>query len=136
MEKNPTMLFVVAAAFLNQTNEILVQKRPTGKMMAGLWEFPGGKVEAGEEPESALSRELKEELGVVVDPQNLVPATFASEPLGDKNLLLLLYICREWEGEPQALESTEIAWVTVEEMKALPMPPADRPFVDYLAKLL
>jgi 8-oxo-dGTP diphosphatase len=136
MEKNPTMLFVVAGALISQANEILVQKRPVGKSMAGLWEFPGGKVESHETPESALVRELKEELGIVIDPEKMVPATFASEPLGDRNLLLLLYICREWHGEVQALESLEMQWVTIDSIRALAMPPADAPFIDYLAKAL
>ncbi len=100
MEKNPTMLFVVAAALTNQDGEILLQKRPEGRQMAGLWEFPGGKVDVGESPESALVRELQEELGIDVLAENLVPITFASEPLGDRNLLLLLYRCTKWQGEP------------------------------------
>ena len=136
MEKNPTMLFVVAVALIGQGSEILVQKRPDGKAMAGLWEFPGGKVETGETPESALARELKEELGIGVDPENLVPITFASEQLGDRNLLLLLYTCRTWSGEPEALESNDLAWVTTEQMRELPMPPADAPFIDHLEKAL
>jgi 8-oxo-dGTP diphosphatase len=136
MEKNPTTLFVVAAALVSQANEILVQKRPEGKSMAGLWEFPGGKVERHESPESALARELKEELGIDVDPENMVPVTFASEPLGDKNLLLLLYLCRTWEGEVQALESLEMQWVTIDAMRKLQMPPADAPFIDYLEKVI
>ena len=136
MEKNPTMLFVVAAALVNQANEIFVQKRPIGKAMAGLWEFPGGKVEHEETPESALVRELKEELGIVVEASNLIPVTFASEPLEGKNLLLLLYLCREWQGEPAALESLAIDWVSIDQLRELPMPPADEPFADYLAKAI
>jgi 8-oxo-dGTP diphosphatase len=135
MEKNPTMLFVVAAALTNQTGEILLQKRPAGRQMAGLWEFPGGKVDAGESPESALVRELHEELGIIVDPQKLVPVTFASEPLEDRNLLLLLYVCREWQGEPQPLDTPEIRWLRPSEMHSLPMPPADKPLVAALESL-
>ena len=136
MEKNPTMLFVVAAALTNQAGEILLQRRPEGRQMAGLWEFPGGKVDSGESPESALVRELEEELGVVVEPGNLHPLAFASEPLGDRNLLLLLYICRTWQGDPKPLESPEIRWLRPEDMSALPMPPADRPLVVALEQRL
>jgi 8-oxo-dGTP diphosphatase len=129
MEKNPTMLFVVAAALTNQDGEILLQKRPEGRQMAGLWEFPGGKVDVGESPESALVRELQEELGIDVLAENLVPITFASEPLGDRNLLLLLYRCATWLGEPVALDSPELRWLLPADMDSLPMPPADVPLV-------
>ncbi len=132
MEKNPTMLFVVAAALTNQDGEILLQKRPEGRQMAGLWEFPGGKVDAGESPESALVRELKEELGIDVDRKNLVPLTFASEPLEERNLLLLLYLCHHWRGEPAALDAAEIRWLRPYEMHDLQMPPADVPLVSAL----
>lgn len=134
MEKNPTMLFVVAAALTNQVGEILLQRRPEGKQMAGLWEFPGGKVDAGESPELALVRELWEELGIVVEVSDLAPVTFASEPLQDRNLLLLLYRCTKWEGEPAALDSPELRWLKPSDMHALPMPPADRPLVLALEK--
>jgi 8-oxo-dGTP diphosphatase len=134
VEKNPTMLFVVAVALTNQAGEILVQRRPEGKQMAGLWEFPGGKVDAGESPESALARELEEELGIEVLPENLVPITFASEPLGDRNLLLLLYRCTKWNGEPTALDSPELRWLLPADMAGLPMPPADVPLVRALQK--
>jgi 8-oxo-dGTP diphosphatase len=129
MEKNPTMLFVVAAALTNQDGEILLQKRPEGKQMAGLWEFPGGKVDTGESPESALVRELNEELGIKVSTENLVPVTFASEPLGERNLLLLLYRCTKWQGEPVALDSPELRWLLPSDMNSLSMPPADFPLV-------
>ncbi len=136
MKENPTRLFVVAVALTNQLDEILVQLRPDGRAMAGLWEFPGGKVEPGESPESALVRELKEELGIFVDESQLSPVTFASEPLADRHLILLLYICRNWIGEPVALESPEIRWVKVAAMRDLAMPPADAPFIDTLELLL
>ncbi len=136
MEKNPTMLFVVAAALTNQDGEILLQKRPEGRQMAGLWEFPGGKVDAGESPESALVRELKEELGIDVDPENLVPFIFASEPLEERNLLLLLYRCHHWRGEPEALDATEIRWLRPSEMHHLQMPPADIPLVSALENII
>jgi 8-oxo-dGTP diphosphatase len=136
MENNPTLLFVVAAALINEQSQILLQLRPEGGSMAGLWEFPGGKVEAAELPKEALVRELQEELGIIVDPDSLEPMTFASEPIGHKHLLLLLYICREWQGEPVALESPQIMWSTIDHMRKLPMPPADAPFIDSLEKWL
>nr|WP_315456595.1 8-oxo-dGTP diphosphatase MutT [uncultured Sphingorhabdus sp.] len=132
MEKNPTMLFVVAAALTNETGEILLQKRPAGAQMADHWEFPGGKVDAGESPESALVRELQEELGIAVSVESLTPLTFASEPLGDKNLLLLLYHCTEWRGNPSAIYASEIRWVMPADMGGMKMPPADYPLVDAL----
>lgn len=135
MEKNPTILIVVAAALTNQDGEILLQKRPEGKPMAGLWEFPGGKLEHGESPESALRRELREELGIEVLAEDLVPITFASEPFGDRNLLLLLYRCSNWQGEPIALESPELRWLLPADMDSLAMPPADIPLVRALQNL-
>ncbi len=134
MKEIPTMLIVVAAALTNEAGEILLQIRPEGRSMAGLWEFPGGKVEAGESPESALVRELKEELGVEIDPANLMPFSFASEPLGDRHLLLMLYLCNRWQGDPQPLESPELRWVHPRDMDQLPMPPADKPLVRALQK--
>ncbi len=134
MEKNPTMLFVVAAALTNEVGEILLQKRPEGRQMGGLWEFPGGKVEQGESPESALVRELKEELGVDVDPSNLIPLTFASARNGDRNMVLLLFRCTQWIGEPVALDSPELKWRLPADMDSLSMPPADVPLVEFLQK--
>lgn len=134
MEKNPTTLVVVAAALTNQDDEILLQLRPEGRSMAGLWEFPGGKVEADESPESALVRELKEELGVDVLLADLVPFAFASEPLGDRHLLLMLFTCARWKGEPTGLESPEVRWTKPADMDQLPMPPADKPLVRALQK--
>ena len=115
---------------------MLVQQRPPGKQMAGLWEFPGGKLESGETPEAALVRELAEELGIAVDPADLAPLTFASEPLGGKHLLLLLYLCRAWTGAPAALDAVALRWVTLDEMRALDMPPADRPFIAALQRVI
>jgi 8-oxo-dGTP diphosphatase len=136
MEKNPTILLVVAAALINEQSQILLQMRPEGRAMAGLWEFHGGKVEDAEAPREALVRELREELGISVIPECLMPITFASEPLGDKNLLLLLYMCTEWQGVPIALESPKISWFSLENMKSLPMPPADGPFIIAIEKWL
>lgn len=132
MEKNPTLLFVVAAALMNERQEVLVQKRPEGKPMAGLWEFPGGKLEQGETPEVALSRELEEELNIQTVTADFEPITFASEPLEDRSLLLLLYKCRRWSGQLESQEMAEIQWVSLKQLKKLKMPPADGPLVDRL----
>jgi 8-oxo-dGTP diphosphatase len=107
-----------------------------GKMMAGLWEFPGGKVEPDETPEAALIRELAEELGIVVNPAQLEPAAFASEPLAGRHLLLLLYICRAWDGTPRALHAEELLWCVPEALHALDMPPADLPLIGRLIALV
>ena len=136
MEKNPTLLFVVAAALVNAKQEILVQKRPEGKPMAGLWEFPGGKLEPGETPEQALSRELQEELNIQVSEANFEPITFASEPLGDRSLLLLLYRCRHWTGQVESQELAELQWVSPQKLQKLEMPPADGPLVNRMLESL
>jgi 8-oxo-dGTP diphosphatase len=130
------MLFVVAAAMIDETGKILLQQRPAGKAMAGLWEFPGGKVEPGETPETALSREVFEELGVALNPHALTPIAFASEALSDRHLVLLLYLVEEWEGEPVALHATSLDWIDISAMPSLPMPPADRPLVSQLTRVL
>jgi 8-oxo-dGTP diphosphatase len=135
MEKNPTLL-VVAAALVDGEKRVLLQQRAPGRQMAGLWEFPGGKVEAGERPEAALVRELSEELGIAVAESALQPAAFASAALGERHLLLLLYLCRAWEGTPQPLDAAALSWATPAEMRALPMPPADVPLVEALERLL
>ena len=127
---------VVAAALIDGAGRVLVQQRPSGRQMAGLWEFPGGKLEPGETPEAALVRELAEELGIVVAATDLMPATFASHGLDDRHLLLLLYVCRVWRGDPQALDAVALRWAKPDEMRTLPMPPADAPFIDVLEKLL
>jgi len=129
-------LFVTAAALVDRDGRILVQQRPPGKPMAGLWEFPGGKVEPGETPEAALIRELREELGIETSASCLAPACFASEPLGDRHLLLLLYVCRKWRGTVAALDATAIRWVRPVELHALDMPPADKPLIGLLEALL
>ncbi|MEH6827494.1 8-oxo-dGTP diphosphatase MutT [Parasphingorhabdus sp.] len=133
MEKNPTYLFVAAAALIDQNGRILVQKRPEGKPMAGLWEFPGGKVEEGETPEAALVRELEEELGIGVKESDIEPVAFASEAVEDQHLILLLYICRKWTGHIQSAESLDMQWLPVEAIQDLPMPPADGPLVQKLS---
>ena len=132
----PLLLPVVAAALVDLEGRVLLQQRPEGKSLAGLWEFPGGKIEPGETPEAALIRELEEELAIVVPHACLAPATFASAPLGDRHLLLLLYITRKWTGVPRALEATALRWVRPNEMHALPMPPADRPLIGLLDALI
>lgn len=116
--------------------KILIQRRPEGTQMAGLWEFPGGKIDSGETPVAALRRELVEELGVSVDCADLTPLTFASAPLADKHLLLFLYLCRKWEGEPKALHASELEWIRASDMYGREMPPADAPFIPLLEKLV
>jgi len=130
------MLTVVAAALVDRDGRLLVQQRPEGKPMAGLWEFPGGKLELGETPEAALIRELSEELAIDVDHACLAPACFASDTLGDKHLLLLLYVCRKWRGTPVAQHATALRWVRPVELHALDMPPADTPLIGLLEALI
>ena len=132
----PSILHVVAAALVDADGRVLVQQRPPGKPMAGLWEFPGGKIDPGETPEAALARELDEELGIGVTHACLAPATFASEALGDRHLLLLLFVCRKWAGIPRPVEGGALRWVRVVEMHGLTMPPADRPLIGLLEALL
>lgn len=129
------MLPVVAAAMIAE-GRVLVQRRPEGTSLAGLWEFPGGKIEPGESPEAALVRELEEELGIVAAPSALVPLAFASEPLAERHLLLLLYRLDRWEGVPDARHASALAWADLATLRRLPMPPADLPFLDVLAPLL
>ncbi|MGN7999740.1 (deoxy)nucleoside triphosphate pyrophosphohydrolase [Sphingomonas sp. 22176] len=129
------MLLVVAAAMIDD-GRVLVQQRPEGTSLAGLWEFPGGKIEPGESPEAALARELDEELGVIVDPVSLVPLAFASEPLADRHLVLLLYRLERWEDVPEPRHASALAWADMATLRGLPMPPADLPFLEVLAPLL
>ena len=130
------LLPVVAVALVDADGRILLQQRPPGKNLAGLWEFPGGKIEPGETPEAALIRELAEELGISVSTACLAPATFASAPLGDRHLLLLLFVCRKWEGTPRAIEASALTWVRPVQMHTLPMPPADRPLIGLIEALV
>ncbi|HEY0113256.1 MAG TPA: (deoxy)nucleoside triphosphate pyrophosphohydrolase [Allosphingosinicella sp.] len=130
------MLIVVAAALVNDEGRVLLQQRRAGRDMEGLWEFPGGKLEAGEGLEEALARELREELGIEVEPQALMPAAFATAENGKRRMLLLLYIGREWRGSPRALDAAALRWVRPAEMHALPMPPADEPLVAALKSMI
>lgn len=128
-------LLVVAAALIDREGRVLVQQRAPGRSMADLWEFPGGKIEPDETPEAALTRELEEELGIEVPPESLTPLTFASERLGDASMVLLLYVSRIWRGEPRPLDAAALRWVRPAELNAMPMPPADAPFIGVLEKL-
>ena len=129
------LLLVPAAALIDGDGRVLVQQRAAGPL-AGLWEFPGGKIEPGETPATALIRELREELGIDVEAACLAPAAFASEPLGDRHLLLLLHVCRKWRGIPRAIEATALRWVRPAELFALPMPAPDRPLIGLLDALV
>lgn len=120
-------MIVVAAALVDANGKVLVQQRPAGTNVAGLWEFPGGKIEARETPEAALIRELHEELGIAVT--ELAPLAFASEALEADHLILLLYSCAKWSGEPQPLHASAIKWIDPAALHGLPMPNADRPLI-------
>jgi len=123
------LVLVVACALIDEDGRVLITKRPEGRAMAGLWEFPGGKIEVGELPEAALIRELQEELGVNVSNSCLAPLTFASHSYQDFHLLMPLYVCRKWNGEITALENQELAWVRPNRLNTYPMPPADEPLI-------
>ena len=125
-------ILVSAAALIDQDGRILIAKRPDGKSMAGLWEFPGGKVELGETPEQALVRELSEELGIKTWNSCLAPLTFASHAYEDFHLLMPLFVCRKWEGIVIPKEEQELKWVYSNELKNYPMPPADKPLIPIL----
>ena len=125
---------VAAAAIVDVAGRVLVQQRPAGGALGGLWEFPGGKIEPGETPEAALSRELREELGI--DASDYSPLSFASAPLGDRHLLLLLYLCRSWQGVPTPIYATSLQWVMPQQLYDLPMPPADLPLIPALVQAL
>lgn len=136
MLSDSALLLVVAVAMIDAEGRVLVQQRPEGKPMAGLWEFPGGKVEPGELPEGALIREIREELGVEIARDSLTPAIFASEGLGTRHLLLLLYLTREWEGEPEPRHATALQWLAPGDLRDLAMPPADEPLIGLLERLV
>jgi len=130
------LLLVVAVALVDADNRVLIAQRPQGKQLAGLWEFPGGKLDAGERPEAALIRELHEELGIAVKEACLAPLTFASHAYDDFHLLMPLYICRRWEGQATAREGQTLAWVRPNKLRDYPMPPADIPLIPPLVDLL
>jgi 8-oxo-dGTP diphosphatase len=130
------LVLVAACALIDADGRVLLARRPEGKPMAGLWEFPGGKVEAGERPEQTLIRELAEELGIVVSEPCLAPLTFASHAYAEFHLLMPLYVCRRWEGIVRPLENQELAWVRPERLRDYAMPPADVPLIAHLQALL
>jgi 8-oxo-dGTP diphosphatase len=130
------LVLVAAAALVDADHRVLIAKRPEGKAMAGLWEFPGGKVEAGERPEEALLRELREELGVETQTACLAPLTFASHGYEGFHLLMPLYVIRRWQGTPTAQEGQELAWVRPNQLRQYPMPEADGPLIAPLIDLL
>ncbi len=129
------LLLVAAAALIDADGRVLIAKRPEGKALAGMWEFPGGKVDADETPEAALVRELREELAIEVCETCLSPLTFASHAYQDFHLLMPLYQCRKWEGIPRPQEGQEIRWVFPNRLYGLPMPPADAPLVTALVDM-
>ena len=130
------LLLVAACALIDADGRVLLAQRPSGKSMAGLWEFPGGKVDPGESPEASLSRELNEELGIVVQESCLAPLSFASHRYADFHLLMPLYVCRRWEGIVRAREAQQLAWVRPGRLREYPMPPADAPLIAHLTALL
>ena len=130
------LTLVVACALIDADNRVLIAKRPAGKSMAGLWEFPGGKLEAGERPEEALVRELHEELGITTKIDCLAPLTFASHNYDDFHLLMPLYICRRFWGEPNPKEGQTLKWVRANKLRTFDMPPADEPLIPPLIELL
>ncbi len=129
-------LLVVAVALIDQEGRVLLSQRPEGKSLAGLWEFPGGKIDAGETPEAALIRELKEELAIDVTASCLAPLTFASHTYADFHLLMPLYVCRRWKGQVHGAEGQAIKWVRAKDLKNYPMPEADIPLIPHLVDLL
>jgi len=130
------LLLVVAVALVDADNRVLIAQRPEGKQLAGLWEFPGGKIDPGERPEGALIRELQEELGITVKEACLAPLTFASFAYPDFHLLMPLYVCRRWSGTPRSAEGQALRWVRPGALRDLAMPPADAPLIPFLVDLL
>jgi 8-oxo-dGTP diphosphatase len=136
MTKARRLVLVAACALVDADGRVLIARRPVGKEMAGLWEFPGGKVEPGERPEDALIRELAEELAICVNDACLAPLTFASHAYEKFHLLMPLFVCRRWQGDVRPVEGQEIAWVRPVRLSDYPMPPADRPLLALLRDLL
>jgi 8-oxo-dGTP diphosphatase len=130
------VILVAACALIDPDGRVLIAQRPAGRPMAGLWEFPGGKVETGERPEETLIRELEEELGITVNEACLAPLTFASHTYPDFHLLMPLYVCRRWQGMVTPQEGQRVAWVRPTRLAEYPMPPADKPLVAMLRDLL
>ncbi|SHO65974.1 8-oxo-dGTP diphosphatase [Pseudoxanthobacter soli DSM 19599] len=130
------LVLVAACALVDSDGRVLVSQRPEGKALAGLWEFPGGKVEPGERPEECLIRELDEELGITVEKPCLAPLTFASHAYDDFHLLMPLYVCRRWKGAPAGREGQAIQWLKPAKLRGLPMPPADEPLIAHLIDLI
>lgn len=128
------IVYVVAAALINKDGLIMLAQRPEGKTMAGLWEFPGGKIEENETPEQALARELEEELRIQVDPKALEPITFASHSYEDFHLLMPLYALKTWQGSPEPAEGQTLDWVVPQDLHRYPAPAADIPLFDFLVQ--
>ncbi len=130
------LLLVAACALVDPDNRLLIQRRPEGRPMAGYWELPGGKVRPGESPEACLVRELEEELGIGVDPACLAPLTFASHAYPAFHVLMPVWVCRKWRGQPQPREGQLLRWVRPRELRTLLLPEADRPLIPFLEELL
>jgi 8-oxo-dGTP diphosphatase len=130
------LLIVVACALVDADGRVLIAQRPKGKAMEGLWEFPGGKLEAGERPEPALIRELSEELGIAVKEECLAPLTFASHAYEDFHLMMPLYVCRRWDGIVTPREGQALKWARPRQLRDYPMPPADLPLISFLEDML
>ena len=126
---------VVSIALINSANEVLISKRPKNKHLSGFWEFPGGKVEAGEVPEITLIREIKEELNIDINGKCIAPLSFSEFDYKEFQLLLLLYVCRRWEGKPQSMENNELKWVKPNMLNKYKMPPADDALIYYVQDL-
>ncbi len=136
MTEPKNILLVAACALIDADGRVLISQRPEGKQLAGLWEFPGGKVEPGETPEETIVRELKEEIGVDTQIPCLAPLTFASHSYENFHLLMPLYVCRRFTGEPRPIEVAAVKWVRPNRLRDYPMPPADEPLIPFLIDLL
>jgi 8-oxo-dGTP diphosphatase len=135
-EKSSRLVLVAACALIDGDGRVLIAQRPEGKSMAGLWEFPGGKVEPGESPEATVIREMHEELGVTIEEPCLAPFTFASHAYEDFHLMMPLYLCRKWQGAVRPNEGQAVKWVRPRDLRDYPMPPADKPLVAMLIDYL